>query len=109
MRITTTVTARNGLVVTKLGIGPCSFITCDGAEGDDEVAAGDGHDLYRPSRGDLGIGCGGHGVGSALKAYEYRAGTVCGGAHPEPPPRAPPRLRSKGVRGILLAPRPSSP
>src|SRR5258708_16420919 len=98
MRITTPVTARNGLVVTKLGIGPCSFITCDGAEGDDEVATGDGHDLHRPSRGDLGIGCGGHVVRSAGEADEYRAATVCGGGGRHPAPRSRPILQGGPVR-----------
>src|SRR5258708_15517188 len=100
MRITTTVTARNGLVVTKLGIGPCSFITCDGAEGDDEVAAGDGHDLHRPSRGDLGIGCGGHVFRNACEADEYPAQLVCGGGHPDPPPPPPPVPHAAGVRRL---------
>src|SRR6267143_5734758 len=78
MRITTPVTARNGLVVTKLGIGPCSFITGNRVKGYDEVAAGDGHDLDRPSRRYLGIGGGGHVVRGAGEADQDTAEMIRG-------------------------------
>src|SRR2546423_12815004 len=96
MRMTTPVTARNGLVVTKLGIGPCSFITGYRVEGDDEIAAGDGHDLHHPTRGYLGVGGGGHVVRGAGEADEGTAEMIRGDIHRDAARRAGPVLEAEG-------------
>src|ERR1700682_835735 len=81
MMMTTRVTTRNGEVVTKLGIGPCSFIAGYGGEGDHQVAAGDGHDLHHATHGYLRVGGGGHVVRGAGEADEDRSEMVGGDSH----------------------------
>src|SRR3979490_3268502 len=80
MMMTTTATAKKGVDVTKLGIGACSFNSGYRDGRDHEVSAGDGHDLHHASRRYLGIGGGGHVVGSAGKADENGAEMVGGDA-----------------------------
>src|SRR5258708_15757075 len=70
MMMTTPVTTMKGDVAAKLGIGPCSFSSRDRAGDDNEVPAGDGHDLDHASRGYFGIGGGGHGCRGAREADE---------------------------------------
>src|ERR1700681_3584098 len=78
MRMTTPVTTRKGEDDAKLGIGPCSFSAGYRVGGDNEVPAGDGHDLDHAPRRYLGIGGGGHVVRGAGEADEYRAEMVGG-------------------------------
>src|SRR5260370_32706394 len=82
MRMTTAVTTMKGDVAAKLGIGPCSFSSRDCAGDDNEVPAGDGHDLDHASRGYFGIGGGGHVVRGAGEADEDCAAK--GGPGPAP-------------------------
>src|SRR5260370_25733441 len=66
--MTIAVTTRKGVVAEKLGIGPCSFSSRDCAGDDNEVPAGDGHDLdHAPSRY-FGIGGRGQVVRGAPQA-----------------------------------------
>src|SRR6267143_3018050 len=75
-RMITPVTARNGMDVTKLGIGPCSFFGRRGGGFYNEVGAGDRDHFHLTPCGDLGV-CGGrHVVGGAGEADQDRAESV---------------------------------
>src|SRR5438445_316384 len=66
-RMITPVTARNGVDVTKLGIGPCSFFGRRGDRCHHEVGAGDCNHLHLVPCGNLDVGGGGEVVGGAAE------------------------------------------
>src|SRR5216684_3913062 len=72
-RMMTPVTARNGVDVTKLGIGPCSFFGRGGGRCYYQVGTGDGNDFDLVPRRDLGVGGGGEVVRRAGEADQNRA------------------------------------
>src|SRR5579864_520102 len=103
MRMTTPVTARNGVDVKNSGIRTCSFIANCLRWGDDEVATGDGDDLHDAAGRDLGVRRGGHVVRRAGEADEHGSEVV--GRNPDRDPAGRPDhvLEVEGRGGLGLA------
>src|SRR5260370_35296661 len=102
-RMITPVTARNGVDVAKLGIGPCSFFGRGGDRFNHEVGAGDADHLDLVTCGDLGVGGGGEVVGGAGEADQYRAKLVGRDADRHAAGGADHVLEAEGLRRLRLA------
>src|SRR5713101_4051101 len=101
-RTITPVTARNGMDVTKLGIGSGSFFgRCGGCYY--EVGSGDRNHLHLPARRDLGVGGGGHVVCRAGEADQNRAEMIGRYADRDPAGGADHVLQAEGLRRFRRA------
>src|SRR5205807_2165592 len=76
--MTTPATTRNGVDVTKSGIGPCSFVTDGGCGRDYEIGAGDSDDFDHAARWYLCVSGGPHAVRCAGEADENAAKPIGG-------------------------------
>src|SRR5216684_1303602 len=102
-RMMTPVTARNGVDVTKLGIGPCSFFGRRGDRCHHEVGAGDCDHLDLVPCGDLVVGGGGEVVGGAGEADQYRTELVGWDSDRNAASRADHVLEAEGLSRLRLA------
>src|SRR5712664_1239422 len=102
-RMKTPVTARNGVDVTKLGIGPCSFFGRRGDRCHHEVGAGDGDHLHLVPCGNLDVGGGGQVVSSAGETDQNRAEPVGWDADRDAAGGPDHVLEAEGLRRLCLA------
>src|SRR5947209_8780499 len=102
-RMITPVTARNGVDVTKLGIGPCSFFGRRGDRCHHEVGAGDCNHLHLVPCGNLDVGGGGEVVGGAGEADQYRTEPVGWDSDRNAASGADHVLEAEGFRRLRLA------
>src|SRR5216684_3307112 len=102
-RMMTPVTARNGMDVAKLGIGPCSFFGRRGDRCHHEVGAGDGDHLHLVPCGNLDVGGGGQVVSSAGETDQNRAEPVGWDAHRDTTGRPDHVLEAERLRRLRLA------
>src|SRR5690349_8005781 len=98
----TPTTVRNGVDVTKLGIGPCSFFGRRGDRFHHEVGAGDGYHLDLVPRGNLHVGSGSEVVGRSGEADQNRTELVGGDADRNAARRADHVLEAEGLRRLSL-------
>src|SRR5713101_1357338 len=102
-RMITPATVRNGVVVTKLGIGPCSFFGRRRDRCHHEVGAGDGDHFHLVPCRNLDVGGGGQVVGSAGETDQNRAEPVGWDAHRDAAGRPDHVLEAEGLRRLCLA------